>query len=404
MLLNSSKTKQIVFDMFINLLGTGISLVILQLFIYPIAAQNIDADSYGEMQSVMSLVYLVGGTLGGALSTTRLVREYEYQEKKISADFNLLFIFCFFIIILFLPFFLYLYLENVEPFSIFLIIVIALLNYAVNYFNVGLRLNLDYKAIFIDKILASIGYGIGFVLFYYTLTWQYIFICSGLIEIGYLLVKTNLAAEPYKKSILCVSTAKSFGNLSIANLLTKALTYFDKLILYPLLGGEEVSIYFAANVFGKLMLQTMEPVTNVLLSYLSRKKRISGSLWKTVIPISIVICFVLYVLCVLISKPVLTIFYPQWVNEAYKLIPLATLSLAISSFIQILYPFTLKAVETSRQIVINAGGLGIYIISVILLYRRAGLVGCCVALLISYITKLILMFYFCFKEKSGNEK
>lgn len=83
MLLNSSKTKQIVFDMFINLLGTGISLVILQLFIYPIAAQNIDADSYGEMQSVMSLVYLVGGTLGGALSTTRLVREYEYQEKNI---------------------------------------------------------------------------------------------------------------------------------------------------------------------------------------------------------------------------------------------------------------------------------------------------------------------------------
>lgn len=404
MFLNISKTKQIAFDMFINLLGTGISLVILQLLIYPSVAQNIDAGSYGEMQSVMSLVYLVGGTLGGALSTTRLICEYEYREKKISADFNLLSIFCVFLIILFLPFFLYLYLDNVELFSIFLITVVALLNYGANYFNVGLRLNLDYKGIFIDKILACIGYGIGFMAFYYTLIWQYIFICSGLIEMGYLLVKTKLAMEPYKKSFLFVSTAKSFGNLSIANLLTKALTYFDKLMLYPLLGGEAVSIYFAANVFGKLMLQTMEPVTNVILSYLSRKKRISNSLWKSIIPISAVSCFLLYVLCILISKPVLTIFYPQWVNEAYKLIPLATLSLAISSFTQILYPFTLKAVETSRQIAINAGGVGIYIILVLLLYRKAGLVGCCMALLISYITKLVLMFYFCFKEKLGNEK
>lgn len=404
MFLNSGKTKQIAFDMFINLLGTGISLVVLQLLIYPTVAQKIDADSYGEMQSIMSVVYLVGGTLGGALSTTRLIREYDYREKKVLADFNLLFLINLFSIILITPFFLYFYLDNVEPFSILLILIITLLNYSANYFNVGLRLNIDYKGIFIDKILACIGYGIGFIVFYYTLIWQYIFVCSGLIEIGYLLIKTSLVAEPYKKSPLFVSTIKSFGSLSTANLLTKALTYFDKLMLYPLLGGEAVSIYFAANIFGKLMLQTMEPITNVILSYLSRKKRISASLWKTVIPTSIVICFVLYILCVLMSKPVLSIFYPQWVDEAYKLIPLATLSLAISSFIQILYPFTLKAIETSRQIIINAGGVGLYIVSVMLLYRREGLAGCCMALLISYITKLILMFYFCCREKSGDEK
>lgn len=397
------KTKRIAFDIFINLFGTGISLGVLQLAIYPIVARMIDVDSYGEMQSVMSVVYLVGGTLGGALSTTRLIRQYDYSEKKLVADFNVIFIFNIIAILLLMPIILVFYLKNGTVLSVVLITLLSILNFAVNYFNVGFRLKLDYKSIFIDKILACIGYGIGFLIFYYTLIWQFIFICSALIEIFYFSLKTNLIQEPYKKSVFFLLTVKCFGNLSVANLLSKSLTYFDKLILYPLLGGESVSIYFAANVFGKLILQAMEPITNVILSYLSKRKYISNSLWKKIIPISAVGCFFMYVVCVIVSKPILTIFYPQWVNEAYKLVPFATLSLAISSFIQILYPFTLKSIETSKQIVINGVGLIVYIILVLFLYQH-GLASCCIALTISYIFKMILMFYFCLRRNVKSEE
>lgn len=392
------KMKKIVADMVINLLGTGISLVILQLIIYPLVARMISAEEYGEMQSLISVVYLIGGTLGGALSTTRLIREFDYQENKIKADFNLLSTGCILAIVVVMPVILNVYTNNTFD-SILLTTMVTILNYSVNYLNVGLRLNLDYKAIFIDKVLTCFGYGIGFLVFSKTLTWQYIFILSALIEILYYIFKTDLLKEPYKKSKLFPFTIKTFGNLSIANLLTKALTYFDKLMLYPLLGGRAVSIYFAANIFGKLILQAIEPITNVILSYLSRTKKLSNSFLKVIIPATACICLIMYIFCLLISKPILMIFYPQWANEAYELIPLATLSLAISSFIQILYPFTLKMLDTNKQIIINSAGLIVYIFMVLILYSKLDLMGCCLALLISYILKMILIFCFCLRKK-----
>ena len=49
--------------MLINLIGTGLPLVALQLIVYPIVARRIDADAYGRMQSLVSVIFLISGTL-----------------------------------------------------------------------------------------------------------------------------------------------------------------------------------------------------------------------------------------------------------------------------------------------------------------------------------------------------
>ena len=73
--------------MLINLIGTGLPLVALQLIVYPIVARRIDADAYGRMQSLVSVIFLISGTLGGALSTTRLINliMMNRSESEISA-------------------------------------------------------------------------------------------------------------------------------------------------------------------------------------------------------------------------------------------------------------------------------------------------------------------------------
>ena len=76
--------------MLINLIGTGLPLVALQLIVYPIVARRIDADAYGRMQSLVSVIFLISGTLGGALSTTRLIHQYDYDEQGRVGDFSLL--------------------------------------------------------------------------------------------------------------------------------------------------------------------------------------------------------------------------------------------------------------------------------------------------------------------------
>ena len=401
--IGKAKAKRIVIDMIINLAGTGISLVVLQLVIFPIIAKKLDSEIYGQMQSIISVVYLFTGTMGSALSTTRLVREFEYNENRVVADFNLFSIGCIGVSLIGLPVVMIFYAKGLSVFDILLIAIIGVLNFTSNYYAVGFRLKIDYKAIFLSKLIGSLGYGIGFGIFYLTKKWQFVFITSFLFETLYYYLKTDLFREPYTKSILFKQTGQTFANLGIASLLSRTLTYFDKLLLYPLLGGTSVSIYVTANVFGKLILMTIEPITNVVLSYLSKQKSVSRNIWKIAIPVSALGCAVMYVVCLIVSGPILRIFYPQWAEESLKLVPLTTLCLAISAFINIMYPFTLKAIESSKQIIINSIGIVTYIISVMLLYRPMGIRGCCIALIISYTFKLIAIFAFCFRRMKNAE-
>ena len=55
----TEKKKRVATDMLINLIGTGLPLVALQLIVYPIVAQRIDAEAYGRMQSLISVFLVV---------------------------------------------------------------------------------------------------------------------------------------------------------------------------------------------------------------------------------------------------------------------------------------------------------------------------------------------------------
>ena len=46
--------------------------------------------------------------------------------------------------------------------------------------------------------------------------------------------------------------------------------YADRLILYPLLGGVAVSIYYSATIISKLISLAVTPLSTVILSYFSK--------------------------------------------------------------------------------------------------------------------------------------
>lgn len=382
--------------MLINLIGTGLPLVALQLIVYPIVARTIDAEAYGRMQSLVSVIFLISGTIGSALSTTRLIHQYDYDEKDRIGDFSLLNLYSIAAVAIATPIVIYFYLGEVDVYELVLITVISVLNYAELYYEVGLRLKLNYRKIFINKLIGAIGYLLGFLIFSQTLDWHYIFISAYLLQTAYCVLNTELFWEPIQKTEFFSDTTRSYGNITLASAFNKSLTYFDKILLHPLLGGEAVSVYFAANIFGKLVLQVLEPITNVILSYLSKEKKVSRSVWGLTITIGGGFCVVMYVFCLLVSRFVLTILYPQFVDEAMTLIPVSTLSLCVSSFVNIIYPLALKSIKTNKQIVISGAGLACYVVLALSMYQPYGLLGCCMALLISYSIKLLLILLFCF--------
>ena len=396
------KKKRIATDMLINLIGTGLPLVALQLIVYPIVARRIDADDYGRMQSLVSLIFLISGTLGGALSTTRLIHQYDYDEQGRIGDFSLLNLYSLGAVAIATPIVVYFYLGEVDFHELILITIISVLNYTELYYEVGLRLLLNYRKIFINKLIGAVGYLIGFLIFRRTFDWHYIFIAAYLLQTLYCVYSTELYREPLQKTPAFPETTRSYGNITLASAFNKSLTYFDKILLHPLLGGEAVSVYFAANIFGKLVVQVLEPITNVILSYLSKEKKVSRSVWGLTLSVGGGFCVAMYVFCLLVSRFVLSILYPQFVDEAMKLIPISTLSLCVSSFVNIIHPLALKTIKTNRQIIISGAGLACYILLALTLYQPYGLTGCCAALLVSYLVKLALILLFCFVIDRGS--
>ena len=392
----NEKRKRVATDMLINLTGTGLPLIALQLVVYPIVAQRIDAEAYGRMQSLVSVIFLISGTIGGALSTTRLIHQFDYDEKKQIGDFSVLNLISVGAVAIITPIVISIYLGEVGVYELFLITTISILNYAELYFEVGLRVMLNYRRIFINKLIGAVGYLLGFLIFLIAEDWHYIFICAYLLQTVYCVLATALLHEPVRKTPAFMETARSYGNITLASAFNKSLTYFDKLLLYPLLGGEAVSVYYAANIFGKLVLQILEPITNVVLSYLSKEKKVSRSVWDLTLLVGAAFCIIMYAFCLLVSRFVLSILYPQWVDAAMKLIPISTLSLCISSFVNIIHPLALKTIKTDRQIIISGGGLAVYVVLAMTLYKPLGLIGCCVALLASYVVKLFLTLMYCF--------
>ena len=390
------KGRRIIVDMLINLIGTGLPLIALQLIVYPIVARTIDAEAYGRMQSLVSFIFLISGTAGGALSTTRLIHEYDYEEHERTGDFSVLNLYSLFAVAVITPVVIGLYLGEADVYELLLITIVSVLNYAEMYYEVGFRLQLNYKKIFFNKLIGAIGYLLGYLFFRLFMDWHYIFICAYFAQTVYCICNTELIHEPLIRTTVFRETAKSYGNITLSSAFNKSLTYFDKLLLYPLLGGEAVSVYYAANIFGKLVLQILEPITNVVLSYLSKEKKVARSIWGLTIMIGGSFCFIMYLFCLIVSRFILEILYPQWVDAAMKLIPISTLSLCVSSFVNIINPLALKSVKTNRQIAISGGGLIVYIALALGFYKPYGLMGCCIALLGSYTVKLILILLFCF--------
>lgn len=392
------KYKRAYWDIMLNTLAMGISLIVLEIFIYPFLAKELSSETYGQMQTIVSLEYLIGATLGQALSTTRLVQQARYNREGLEGDFSVLALIALPSAVLITLIVCQVYFDDLDIISKILIGLFSISICAENYLEVGFRIELNYKKVLICRFLSCIGYMIGFFIFTFCLYWEFVFLVSFLLQIVYCIKRSKLLQEHKGCTPLFKHTGITYLALNISMCLSKALTYIDKLILYPVLGGYAVSVYFTATLMGKLVLKILEPINNVILSYLAKKTKISNNLWRTALLLGLIFCVIAYFGCLLISRPVLLLFYPQWTDSAMTLIPITTLILCISALTSILYPFSLKILKMSYQCLINGTCLIVYVIGLLLLVERFDLIGSCFALLISYLIKLIIMLILCFKN------
>lgn len=380
---------KIALDVILNLVGTLIPVAIIQLIIFPQLAKNVATENFGLIQSTMALVYLIGATLGDSLCSARLIKEQEYKKKELIGDFNLLNIGSIMFLVIATPIILILYFKIKVISEVILSCVVMILSYCCGYFFVRYRLEINYVQIFINHIAGSAAYLAGYGIFLLLGTWQLIYIVYFMARLLHLLPKSPLLKEPIKKTELFQELVNTCVGLNVSALLSKMLSYFDKIILFPILGGYLVSIYVTANILGKLIVQITTPITNVILTYLSKEDSISKRTWNQVLFCGGLIGFISYFICIEISRPLVYIFYPQWAQEAIIYIPVTTASLCFASYSSLLTPFVLKMIDARWQIAISGSGVIIYVF-LILIWSKEGLMACCYSILISNIVKTVL--------------
>ena len=395
--------KKIFFDVILNLLATLIPMFALQFLILPQVALKIGADSYGQLLAIIAFMYLSASSFGSVLNNAKLIHYKRYEELNTQGDFNIVLVIFLIsnVIIMFLGLLYYGKSLNVlTNISLILISSILLFN---TYASVEFRIKLNFINILMSSIMMFFGYLIGFVLFLFTGYWSLIYFCGLGLNILFLINKTSIWSENYSKTPLFKITFKEVIMLLGSGILVSLGAYVDKLIIFPLLGGAAVSIYYVATILGKTIALAIGPITGVLLSYLAHMKKFSRNNFKFLLLISSIVGFIGYWFVIFISEPLLSFVYPQYVEDAIQYIPVTTLSIILTIISSVINPVLLKFSSAKWQMFINGLYMLIYVPLSMYLLSLHGLMGLCVGILIANFIKLLIMIttYF-YVNKSTN--
>ena len=388
--------KSISKDFTLNLFASIISTGTIQLVLYPVIAAHISAASYGILLTLMGLANTVAAAVGGSLNNTRLLLNCEYEKKKLCGDFNLILFIAIIIVTIACPFFVVNF-DEANIILIFLLIAFTDLSIIRSYISVAYRIKLNFKRILCSNIIVAIGSLIGLVIFLISkqsALWVFPFLLGELCGDIYIGLTTDILREDYRATKMFAKTINKEFILLITTLSANLLTYLDRLLLLPLLGGEAVTTYTVASVFGKSLGIVMTPLAGVLLSYYAQKNYVMNrrKFWKQNITV-LVLALGMVVISAVLAGPLTGVLYPSAIEAAMPYLLIANITAIINVIGNMTQPVVLKYAPTIWQLVIQCIYCCEYLILGILFTNANGLLGFAIAALIAAASKTILLYF-----------
>ena len=232
---------------------------------------------------------------------------------------------------------------------------------------------------------------IGFYFFKLSLFWEIVYITGYTLSDLHLIKETVLWKEPFIITKLFRTTCKEYILYVFSCVIARLITYADKLLLYPILGGTAVSIYYVATLSSKVILLLISPISNVILNYLSKADKTSIDSFTRMLKFGVLICSFGYCFCMFLTEPVLNIIYPDYVEVAMKYAFLTTVTAMLRVLIGLINPFILRFLTMKWQMIINSVTLLTYISTSMILLDNGGLYGLCIGGIIANLFKILLM-------------
>ncbi len=386
------KYKSISKDFLFNITASLVLTGIMQIVVYPLLAYKLSSAEYGELLTIMGIVNTIIVALGNSLNNVRLIEKNKYDAEGLVGDYNIL-IACASIAGCILVALLSICVFKQSVFLAVSLSIVVCLGILKSYYCVQFRIVLNFKKILIQNIIGATGYIIGSLLLFQILFWPIPFIIAELVQLLYIFSNSDLHKEPLKRTPLFVLTTNKYFILIISGLSTTLITYLDRLIIFPLLGGDSVSTYTVAAFFGKTLGIVMTPIAGVLLAYYSQKGfRMTKSRFWGINGASFVFALAFLLVASFLAPFITRLLYPTIFEAAEPYIFVANTAATINVLCQLAQAAILKFAPTWLQIVKEFGYCVAYLACGYLLLNSFGLMGFCFAAIVANTVKLLLLY------------
>ena len=364
-----------------------------QFIVYPLMAKKLGAEVNGLFLALIALNYFIINITASVLVNTRLLRTKEYEAAGEQGDYNaFLLIFALLGSAAVLIGTLY-YAGGTATFidTVLSILVLLLFLYH-DYIAVQYRSELRFSNILINNLIICAGYLAGLAVMWFVLPyWQMVFIVPYLLTGIYDWFNTDYIREPLRITPLLGGTAKQYFILLGSTLLSTVVTYGDRLILLPLLDGTSVSVFSSAQLIGKMLQMVSTPLSTFILAYLVRKNSLSLKLrtkhWLAVIAAG----GVLYLACILVSRPLIGFLYPGWAAQSLEYVPFTAATGLLHMTNVILNVVILRFGKKWWQILKSSVYLAAYMIFSFTLLSLFELRGFCIGNLLASVSEFVLL-------------
>ena len=386
------KGKKMTTDFVYSIISSIFLTGIMQIIVYPYFAAKCSNEIYGQMLTIMGIANIFTVAIGGGLNNVHLIQMNHYDTTEAYGDFNWLLFWstsigtvCWVIMLIFI--------FHVERISIIFLAGYVCIGIFENYLAVAYRLVINYKANLFYNVYLGVGHLLGIFLARLFDYWPIAFFCGGMAGLSYLLKTTNLYKIRAKRTKLFKKTCQIYlvllGTTAIANV----VNYLDRFFLYPMLGGEQVTVFTVSSFVGKSIGLLVSPIAGVLLSYYAQKTFSMTVKKYWLINLCVMTAGMICVIGTIMFGPWITrLIYPTVADATKQYLFIANMSSLVSALTSILMPSILKFANVFWQIVIQLIYALMYITCGYFALGENGLMGFCIStLLVNALKALILI-------------
>lgn len=370
-----SRVKRVSGDMILNIIASSIPLFLLQFLIQPYVAKIIGSESYGSMLTIIGFLNIGMGVFGNSINNARLIDTRLYETQK--GDFNLFLVLFNLVNGLLLVLIIKAYKFPLDNTGFALILISSFFTISSSYLSVEYRIQLHYKKIMFSRLIQAFGFALGSFLFFLTKKWEWIFFLGYGFEFLYVVSSTRLLKEPYRFTNNIKRVFSRITILVASSLLGSLLAYYDRLLIFPLFGGTELAIYYAATIVGKTLSLVTSPLSSVLLSYSTRLLSISRKHFLLFSLALLLTCIMGYFVCIQLSEPLIRLLYPEYLEAARKYISITVAASMFEVYYSFVWPIIFRFGKNHYPLLISGIKAVFYLFFSILLVNKYGVFGVC---------------------------